>query len=108
MSAKAITPEDLRSLIIAELSLGHLSENEQDQIIGELGRVLLDRATLEVMKLVPSEAFEVVDELIDKEMYADAQELIQKHVPNMETVMMEAVRAGIEEHKQRVNSSEKE
>lgn len=92
--------EELKTLIVTELNIGHLDDAEQDTIISQLSDVLLKRATLAVMRLIPEGERDALDKLVEAGDGAGMQALISKYVPNVEQVMREAVRAGIDEHKQ--------
>jgi hypothetical protein len=94
-----IDPDALRTQIIVELSLEHLSEEEQNEIIDSLGEVLLERATFEVMEMIPEDQMEVLDGLADTGTDLDIQNKIREFVPNVEEVIANAVREGIAEHK---------
>jgi ATP phosphoribosyltransferase len=97
-----INPAEIRTRIIEDLDLAHLSKDEQDQVIEALGEVLLERATYEIMRRIPDEDLEALDALAEDGTDEAMQEAIKKHVPDVEQVVMNAVREGIEEHKRLV------
>lgn len=100
-----VNAEELRTKIVQELNLGHLSPQEQDAIIGQLGDVLMERATMTLLSKLPSQEVEKVDQLLAGNMHQEAQALIEKYVPNTQEVIAQAVHEGIEEHKRRVNEA---
>lgn len=101
-SVVALRAEELRAQIIAELSLEHLSEEEQNQIIESLGEVLLERATYEVLERIPEEKMDELDALGEHGSDTLLQEKIREYVPNIEEVVAQAVKDGIAEHKRLV------
>lgn len=102
MGAGGIDPQQLKQQIIEELNIGHLTESEQNQIIEMLGDVLLERATYEVMQLIPEGNMKELDVLAEHASDTLLQQKIREFVPNVEEVVADAVRAGIEEHKRLV------
>jgi hypothetical protein len=97
-----LDPEALRAQIISELNIGHLTEAEQNQIIEALGDVLLELATYEVMQLIPEGKMAELDILAEHGSDTLLQQKIREFVPNVEQVVAQAVREGIEEHKRLV------
>jgi len=101
-SQKAMSQDEIKAKIVAELNIGHLADEEQTEIVSGLSQVLLDGATLAVMKSVPEEELRRVDELTEAGQGEAAQALILKAVPNAQEVMMQAISDGLNEYKQRL------
>jgi Protein of unknown function (DUF5663) len=102
MNPATLNQDDVRGRIVAELEIDHLTQEEQDQIVEALGEVLLERATFEVMRLIPESEYETLDELTEAGRDEDMQAIIRKYVPNVEEVVAQAVQDGIDEHKRLV------
>ncbi len=103
MNQSLMNPQDIHARIIEELSIGHLTPQEQDQIVEALGEVLLERATYEVMRSIPESEYETLDALTEQGRDADMQAIIRKYVPHIEEVVARAVQDGIAEHKRLVS-----
>lgn len=97
-----INQQELREKIITELNLGHLTADEQTQIIDQLGGVLMERATVALLSKLPAGEVDKVDQLLANNQQQEAQAVIEQHVPNVQEVVAQALQEGIEEHKRRV------
>ena len=97
-----VDKEQLKGRIIAELNIGHLAEDEQEDIIDAVSEVLLKKATFEVMRRVPEAALDELDRLVETGDEAGMRALVRTHVPDIETVIADAARAGLDEHKRMV------
>lgn len=103
-----VSPEDVRKQIVDGLSIGHLTVEEQDKIIGDLGAALLERATYAVLMQVPPEEFDRIDALVDQEgKEAEVAAAVKKVVPNVEEIVQDAIRSGVEDYKILVNEQVK-
>jgi ATP phosphoribosyltransferase len=102
MDPAVMNPQAIHARIVAELEIDHLTTEEQDQIVQALGEVLLERATYEVMKLIPEHEYETLDTFAEEGKDGDMQELIKKYVGNIENIVAQAVQDGIAEHKRLV------
>lgn len=108
ITSAVVSPEEVRRQIVEGLTIGHLTTEEQDKIIGDLGAALLERATYAVLMQVPSGEFDRIDALVDQEgKEAEVAEAVKKAVPNVEDIIQESVRGGIEEYKILVNEQVK-
>lgn len=94
--------EGLRAKIVAELNIGHLSAEEQEQVIGKVSEVLLKRATLALMQRIPADTLDELDRLTDAGDNAAIQKLVAEHVPDAEAVVTQAAQEGLAEHKRLV------
>ena len=103
MDPATMNPQDIHARIVAELQIDHLSQEEQDQIVEALGEVLLERATYEVMRVIPESEYETLDRLTAEGREEDMQAIIKRYVPNVEQIVAQAVQDGIAEHKRLVS-----
>ena len=93
----------MRQQIIDELNIGHLSPEEQDQVISGVGEMLLSRVILKIMSMVPADAQARLEALLGQENNEAAiQSFIEQNVPNSNQVIAQEIRAGLDEHKMRV------
>ena len=97
-----IDKEELRKRIVAELNIGHLTDDEQEKVINKVSEVLMKRATLEVMRRIPEDQLDELDKLTEAEDGAGIQKLGAKYVPNVEEVVTQAAKDGLAEHKRLV------
>jgi hypothetical protein len=103
-----ISPEQVKKMIIDSLNIAHLSVQEQDKIIGDLGAALMERATYALMMNVPEAEFDKIDALSEQEgKEAEMIAIIQKVVPNAQQIVEEAITSGVEEYKVLVNEQVK-
>lgn len=100
--AATVDADALRAQIIDELNIGHLTEDEQNQIVEALGDVLLERATYAVMERLSEQQLAELDTLAEHASDALLQQKIAEFVPDAGEVIAAAVREGIEEHKRLV------
>lgn len=102
-----MNPQDIiaegREKIIAELSLGHLSAPEQDQVLDTLGDALIKRIIVKVLSLLPDAQKQEFETLFTGEQNDALEKLITTYIPNAREVMLAEVRAGVEDYKKRVN-----
>ena len=94
--------DELKKKIVGELNIGHLADVEQEEIVTKLSEVLLKDATLAVMQQIPESEHDKIDAMVGAGDDTGMQDLVRKYVPNVEQVVAEAVRAGIDEHKRLV------
>ncbi len=102
MPASPLNLEELKARIIAELNIGHLPAEEQDQVINTVSQVLLKRATLAIMQRIPAEKLDELDKLSDAQDSAAIQKLVAEYVPDAEAVATQAAQEGLAEHKRLV------
>lgn len=102
VAVASIDKEELRKRIIAELNIGHLTNEEQETVINKVSEVLMKRATLEVMRRIPEDQLDELDKLTEAEDGAGIQKLVAKYVPNVEEVVTQAAKDGLAEHKRLV------
>ncbi len=91
-----------RALMIEQLNIGHLSEEEQNEILDGLGEVLLRRVLLKLVGMLPEAERPKFGTLLASQDMSALQELVAKYVPNSTDVIQEELRAGVEEHKRLV------
>jgi len=104
-----ISSEEIKKNIITELNIGHLTEEEQTSVVSALSDVLLERATLSVFQTLSEEELLRIDELTESGKEKEAQELVLQLVPQSQEIILQAVREGLTEYKQRlVDSTESE
>jgi hypothetical protein len=96
---------DLRARIVSELALEHLDEAEQNQIIDALGEVLLERATFEVINALSEDQAAELDSIGEDATDLELQNKLREWLPQVDTIVGDAVRAGIAEHKQLVSEA---
>lgn len=102
MTKHYIDKDQLRERIVAELNIGHLEPQEQEQVIDKVSEVLLKKATFEVMRRIPEDALDELDRLAVADDADAVRALVRKHVPDVDTVVADAAREGLEEHKRMV------
>lgn len=94
--------EELQKRIVAELNIGHLSAEEQQQVIGKVSEVLLKRATLALMQRIPAEKLDELDRLTAAKDDDGIRKLVAENVPDAEAVVTQAAKEGLAEHKRLV------
>lgn len=99
----AFSPEEVRKLIVEALNIGHLTIEEQDEVMGNLASLLMERATLAVLGALPAEEFDRVDGFAEQKKDAEMMATILRVVPNAQQIAEDAIKAGLEEYKQLVN-----
>lgn len=102
MNQGLIHESELRNKIITELNIGHLSAEEQEEVIAAVSDMLVKKVTLEVMRLIPDGAQKELDELADKGDIEELQKIVAVYVPNIQEVVTRAAQEGLAEHKKRV------
>ena len=104
-----MNPQDIiaqgRTKLVAELNIGHLTEDEQTQILDRLGEVLTKRVMAKVLTMLPENEQQHLTTLIDAGQEEAAEALMNKFVPDLGKVVQDEVLAGIEEHKRLVNEA---
>lgn len=98
-----MNPEEVRNLIVEALNIGHLTVEEQDEVMGDLASLLMERATLAVLGALPAEEFDKIDVLAEQKRDGEMMAAILKVVPNAQQIAEEAIKAGLAEYKQLVN-----
>lgn len=107
-AGQVISPEEIKSIVVDALNIGHLPQNEQDSIIGELAGTLMERATFALLQELPEGEFEKIDALADSGKDVEMVEVIRKVVPNAKQIMEDAIKSGVEEYKILVNEQVKD
>ncbi len=102
MTNHILDKEQLRSQIVAELNIAHLEPDEQENVINKVSEVLLKKATFEVMRRIPADALDELDRLADSDDAEAVRALVKQHVPDVDSVVADAAREGLEEHKRMV------
>lgn len=105
---QVVSPEEVKTMIVDALNIGHLTVVEQDKIIADLGAALMERATYALMMQLPEEEFDKIDAMADDETKeAEMVEAIRKAVPNAQQIIEDAIKSGVEEYKILVNEQVK-
>ncbi len=79
--------QELRDILIAELGIGELPEDAQDEIVSKLGEIILKSVTVAIFEKLPKEErvnFERISASGDNER---VQEFLAKNIPNMSALM---------------------
>lgn len=93
--------EQLKSLI-NELNIGHLSEDEQGQILEALGDIALKRVLVTVFDRVPENVRDPLADMIEKDDQEGIQKIFAEHVPDIADIVAAALQTTVEEHKRLV------
>lgn len=93
--------EQLKSLV-NELNIGHLTEEEQGQILEALGDIALKRVLVTVFDRVPENLRDTLADLIEKDDQEGIQKVFAEHVPDIADVVAAALQTTVEEHKRLV------
>ncbi len=79
--------KELRDILIAELGIGELPMEAQDEIVSKLGEIILKSVTVAIFEKLPAEAraeFEAISASGNNE---KVQEFLTKNVPDMPALM---------------------
>jgi len=93
------TKEQLQERFAQELDIEHLTKDEQEEILKELSKIIVERITMELMLLLPTEEFKKVDALVQTEQTADVQAIINKHIPDAPAIIEQVVIRALAEFK---------
>ncbi|TSC85676.1 MAG: hypothetical protein G01um10148_1062 [Parcubacteria group bacterium Gr01-1014_8] len=94
-----------RAMLIEELNLMHLPELEQNEILDQLGEVLLQRVLLKLLDMLPENERDNFGKLFASQDAQGMQAVVSKYVPHVDEVIRAELRAGIDEHKRLVNEA---
>lgn len=106
-ASQVVSPEEVKKMVVDALNIGHLTESDQDSIIGELAGTLMERATLALLKEVPEGEFDKIDALAEAGKDVEMVAAIKNVVPNAQEIMEDAIKSGVEEYKILVNEQVK-
>ncbi len=84
--------KELRNILIAELGIGELPEEAQDEIVSKLGEIILKSVTVAIFEKLPKDAraeFEAVTASGDS---VAVQEFLAKNIPNLPALMEAGVK----------------
>jgi hypothetical protein len=98
-TASPIDPQQVREQIVNSLNMAHLTQEEQDDILEHLGAVLLERASLALMKEMSEADLEEMDKLVEEGKSEEAMAVVKRAVPNVDAVVAAEVQAGIVDYK---------
>ncbi|MBP9669032.1 MAG: hypothetical protein KBE09_01960 [Candidatus Pacebacteria bacterium] len=88
--------------IITELNIGHLSQEEQDEILDTLGDIALKRVLMTVFDRIPEAERDVFQDLLEKNDQEGIQKLLGQHVPEFSELVADSLKMTVEEHKRLV------
>lgn len=91
---------EIRTAIIKELSIESLPEQAQDQIIAQLGGIVLQATTVAIFEKLSPEKRAEFEEVSKDEDPTKIQEFLAAQVPNMQELMSEELKKVIEQFKQ--------
>ena len=102
-----MTPDDIiakgKAEIVKEINIGHLSQAEQDQVIEKLGEYLMRRVLTKMFDAVTKpEDRTAVEKLVAEEKFVDVREIVEKYISDVDKMVQQEVRAGIDEYKSQV------
>lgn len=89
---------ELRDILIAELGIGSLPEEAQEEIIGKLGNVILKSLTLAIFDKLPNAARLEFDRISEKGDDQMIQEFLDENIPNLHELMEEEVRKSLQDY----------
>ncbi len=92
--------EDLQKRLVEELSLEHLSPDEQEKVLDEIGGMLYQRVMLELFNHIPEGEHTKLKQLIDAGLEEEITALIHKHVPNVEEAITKELEQSMQEYKE--------
>jgi hypothetical protein len=97
-----LTFDDIRELIIRELRAEALPNDEQDTLMQAVSEMLMERATLELMKSIPPEVLvEFAEDDKDLQDPANAglfMERVATKVPNAHDIVVTAIKDGLKDY----------
>ena len=93
----------IKKLIEENLGLSEYPEKVRDEIISELGKVILMRASLAIMGKMAPEARSQFEGLAQKGDYPGAYEVAEAHIPDFANFVRKEIVAEIEEFKKENN-----
>ncbi len=79
--------KELRDILIAELGIGELPEEAQDEVVSKLGEIILKSVTVAIYEKLSPEArveFDVITTSGDND---KVQEFLAKNIPDMPALM---------------------
>lgn len=105
---KALSAEDLRALIVHELRLDGLATEKQNEIIEQVSRALLERASIAVMSRLPIETVERISNLPgDEQAGALLNEAYASSNDNLKEVVRDSLHEGLQKYKHFVDEAKK-
>lgn len=81
--------KELKEVLVAELGIGELPEDAQNEIISKLGEVILKSMTTTIFEKLPSSAHEEFEIISTKGDDVLIQEFLEANIPDL-SVLMEA------------------
>ncbi len=93
--------KELRDILIAELGIGELPLEAQNEIVSKLGEIILKSVTVAIFEKLPQEAraeFEAITDSGDNER---VQEFLAKNIPDMPALMEAEVKRVLLSFKER-------
>ncbi len=92
--------QELRDILIAELGIGELPEEAQNEVVAKLGDVILKSLTVTIFEKLPQEArtkFETVSASGNDE---DIQFFLNENIPELHTLMETEVRRVLQSYRE--------
>lgn len=85
--------------LVNELNIKHLPQEQQDEILNNLGEIAMQRALLDIFTALPEEKHEALQKLIAENNEEATQTFLAAEVPSIAEIVRNAVRLTIDEHK---------
>ncbi len=79
--------KELRDILIAELGIGELPIEAQDEIVSKLGEIILKSVTVAIFEKLPAEARAEFDAITTSGDNDKVQEFLAKNIPDMPALM---------------------
>ncbi len=102
MSSSIATYDALHAIIVEKLGLEGFSEEEQEQVIEQLGEIIVKRLLLAAIDRIPLEHQEEFNRLSEEDggvTSAEVSAFIATHIPDWDSVMSQVMTETIEEFK---------
>lgn len=84
--------QEIRNILIKELSIENLPEEAQNEIVSKLGEVILKSLTIAIFEKLSDEVRAKFEKVTEKGDYALVQEFLEEHVPDLHILMEQEIR----------------
>ena len=88
-----------REQIVAELNLGHLKPEEQDEVIESVGELLFGKIFLKLTSLLPESVRDAFAEAMGTYDFASVDTIVKENIPNSAEVIAKELSEGIADYK---------
>jgi Mg/Co/Ni transporter MgtE len=92
------TNEEIRSRLLNDLTIEHLTKEEQDDIITQMSALLIDRITLALLSKLPKDELDRVNTLLQAHQDTAVRATLLKYIPDPDTIIERIIAETISEY----------